>query len=150
MPTAPNAINNTIDTLVWTHTTVGVRRKNSSRYSNWRSEVETLIKGNGWLWKNIMNRVCIPGRQACIQRIHGCSLLHFPEGHVLWWSCMLDGPRSCMPELARNPTILYIATCPPCHAFLSYATSCSYSCSCFCSLPGPHTPVLSTTIDSIA
>ena len=28
-----------------------VRRKNSSRYSNWGNEVETLIKGNEWLWK---------------------------------------------------------------------------------------------------
>ena len=51
MPTVLNAINNAIDTLGWIHTTVGVRRKNSSRCSNWRSEVETLIKANGWLWK---------------------------------------------------------------------------------------------------
>jgi hypothetical protein len=52
MPTPPHAINNSIDTLGWPHTTVqGGRRKNSPRYSSWRSEVEQKIRGKGWLWK---------------------------------------------------------------------------------------------------
>ena len=52
MPTPTNAINNSIDLLGWPHTIVGgVRRKNSSRYSNWRTEVEVKIKAKGWQWK---------------------------------------------------------------------------------------------------
>lgn len=52
MPTPAHAINNSIDTLGWPHTIIqGGRRKNSPRYSNWRSEVEQKIRGKGWLWK---------------------------------------------------------------------------------------------------
>lgn len=52
MPTAPHAINNSIDILGWTHTIIaGGRRKNSQRYTNWRSDVETKIRAKGWLWK---------------------------------------------------------------------------------------------------
>jgi len=49
MPTPANAINNSIDLLGWPHTIVGGgRRKDSSRYSNWRTEVEVKIKAKGW------------------------------------------------------------------------------------------------------
>jgi len=52
MRTTGNAINNSIDLLSWPHTIVGGgRRKNSSRYSNWRTEVEVKIKAKGWQWK---------------------------------------------------------------------------------------------------
>ena len=49
MPTPANALNNSIDLLGWAHTIVGGgRRKNSSRYSNCRTEVEVKIKAKGW------------------------------------------------------------------------------------------------------
>ena len=52
MPTPANAINNSIDLLGWPQTIVGgARRKNSSLYSNWRTEVEVKIKAKGWQWK---------------------------------------------------------------------------------------------------
>ncbi|KAF8426000.1 hypothetical protein EV426DRAFT_710467 [Tirmania nivea] len=52
MPTPANAINNSIDLLGWPHTIGGGgRRKNSSRYSSWRTEVEVKIKAKGWQWK---------------------------------------------------------------------------------------------------
>ena len=51
MPTAPNAINTSIDVLGWTHKLINGKRKNSQRYANWRAEVELKIKAKGWLWK---------------------------------------------------------------------------------------------------
>ncbi|RPB22309.1 hypothetical protein L211DRAFT_850629 [Terfezia boudieri ATCC MYA-4762] len=52
MPTAANAINNSIDLLGWPHTIVGGgKRKNSSRYTTWRNEVEVRIRAKGWQWK---------------------------------------------------------------------------------------------------
>lgn len=52
MPTPANAINNSIDVLGWSHRiTGGGGRKNSQKYLNWRSEVETKIRSKGWQWK---------------------------------------------------------------------------------------------------
>jgi len=52
MPTTTNAINHFIDLISWLHTiVVEHRRKNSSRYSNCRTEVEVKIKAKGWQWK---------------------------------------------------------------------------------------------------
>jgi len=63
MPTAANAINNSIDLLGWPHTIVGGgRRKNSSRYGSWRTEVEVKIKGKGWQWKKDA------GQEYCYRR----------------------------------------------------------------------------------
>ena len=53
MPTLPNAINNSVDTLGWSHKVVGPNRRriNSKLYSIWHSEVEAKIKAKGWSWK---------------------------------------------------------------------------------------------------
>ena len=52
MPTPANAINKSINLLGWPQMFVGRgRRKNSSRYANWRTKVEVKIKAKGWQWK---------------------------------------------------------------------------------------------------
>ena len=80
-PTAPHAINNSIDTLGWTHTTVGDRCKNSSRYFNWRNEVETLTKGKGWLWKKDAGNQYDAFVLQCVRLddfpVSGASLIRF-------------------------------------------------------------------------
>ena len=59
---------------------------------------------------------------------------------------MLEGPRSCMPELARNSTSPVYSHLPP-HALLSFPTQHLVLVLVPTCL---HTPILSTTIDSIA
>ncbi|KAF8424471.1 hypothetical protein BGX38DRAFT_1279386 [Terfezia claveryi] len=67
MPTAANAINNSIDLLGWPHTIVsGGRRKNSSRYTSWRNEVEVRIRAKGWQWKKDRGNDCAAFQMECV------------------------------------------------------------------------------------